>query len=167
MDVTAPPDERALLRTAKSCGPDAPTLASSWREATFADDGGKKARSPGRVRRKPLKPFAQGRSDEFGVPVVTILVWFFHFHARLRVHRAPGFPCALFNSEGRDDASLGWNSTAGTWRRVSARISDAQEAEAVILEKPPGLAFGEPGGWLQRRSNPGFRRSGMARSARL
>ena len=41
------------LRTEKSCGPDAPTLASSWREAIFAGDGGKKARSPGRARYKP------------------------------------------------------------------------------------------------------------------
>ena len=54
-----------LLRTAKSCGPDAPTLASSLRRhvgptglrhAISADDGGKQARSPGRARRKPLKP---------------------------------------------------------------------------------------------------------------
>ena len=44
---------RRRLRTAKSCGPDAPTLASSLRKATFAGDGGKKARSPGRARYKP------------------------------------------------------------------------------------------------------------------
>jgi hypothetical protein len=52
-----------LQRTAKSCGPDAPTLASSsWscvgptglRQNISADDGGKTARSPGRARRKPL-----------------------------------------------------------------------------------------------------------------
>jgi hypothetical protein len=49
-------DEQRVRRTAKSCGPDAPTLASSSRKATFAGDGGKKARSPGRARRKPLKP---------------------------------------------------------------------------------------------------------------
>jgi hypothetical protein len=45
-----------LQRTAKSCGPDAPTLASSWRSCVgptglgqniSADDGGKRARSPG------------------------------------------------------------------------------------------------------------------------
>jgi hypothetical protein len=48
---------RALcLRTAKSCGPDAPTLASSFAEAIPRGDGGKQARSPGRARRKPLKP---------------------------------------------------------------------------------------------------------------
>jgi hypothetical protein len=52
------------LRTAKPCGPDAPTLASSrWKgdvgpsgPTRRADDGGKQARSPGRARRKPLKP---------------------------------------------------------------------------------------------------------------
>ena len=43
----------APWRTAKSCGPDAPTLASSWRKQVFAGDGGKKARSPGRARYKP------------------------------------------------------------------------------------------------------------------
>src|SRR5216684_7684821 len=45
-------DESAFLRTAKSCGPDASTLASSLREAISAGDGDKKARSPGRVRHK-------------------------------------------------------------------------------------------------------------------
>ena len=30
-----------------------------------------------------------------GVTVVTMLVCFFHLHARLRAHRAPGIPCAL------------------------------------------------------------------------
>jgi hypothetical protein len=37
----------------------------------FANDGGKKARSPGRARRKPLKPLAQGMPDRSGEPVVT------------------------------------------------------------------------------------------------
>jgi hypothetical protein len=44
---------RALKRTAKTCGPDASTLASSLWKATSAGDGGKKARSPGRARNKP------------------------------------------------------------------------------------------------------------------
>jgi hypothetical protein len=43
----------AASRTAKACGPDAPTLASSRRKAIFAGEGGKKARSPGRARYKP------------------------------------------------------------------------------------------------------------------
>src|SRR5882757_6961591 len=69
-----------LLRTAKSCDPDAPTLASSSRSCVgptglrqniSADDGGKQARSPGRARRKPLKPLRAGMS---GVPVYSLLL---------------------------------------------------------------------------------------------
>jgi len=57
VDAGGAADESAGLRTAKSCGPDAPTLASSSREARLlGGDGGKQARSPGRARRKPLKP---------------------------------------------------------------------------------------------------------------
>jgi hypothetical protein len=51
-------DESRMKRTAKSCGLDASTLASSrrMRLAHIAGDGDKKARSPERARRKPLKP---------------------------------------------------------------------------------------------------------------
>src|SRR5712664_2759529 len=69
-----------LQRTAKSCGPDAPTLASSLRSRVgptglrqdiSACDGGKRARSPGRARRKPLKPLRAGMPGDSGVLVVT------------------------------------------------------------------------------------------------
>src|ERR1700716_3064179 len=70
-----------MLRTAKSCGPDAPTLASSSRmlcrpyrartQRWFAGDGGKRARSPGRARRKPLKPLRAGMPGDSGVLVFT------------------------------------------------------------------------------------------------
>jgi hypothetical protein len=63
-----------LLRTAKSCGPDAPTLASSFAEATPRGDGGKKARSPERARRKPLKPLRAGMPGASGGSVVTTRV---------------------------------------------------------------------------------------------
>src|SRR5579863_2200345 len=49
-------DECVCPRTAKSCGPDIPTLMSSSQGDDLAGDGGKKARSPGRARYKPLKP---------------------------------------------------------------------------------------------------------------
>src|ERR1700704_3215150 len=67
-----------LTRTAKSCGLDAPTLASSSRSCVgptglrqdiFADDGGKRARSPRRARHKPLKPLRAGTSGDSGVLV--------------------------------------------------------------------------------------------------
>src|SRR3981189_591605 len=69
-----------LQRTAKSCGHAAPTLASSLRSRVgptglrqdiSADDGGKTARSPGRARRKPLKPLRAGTPGDSGVLVVT------------------------------------------------------------------------------------------------
>jgi antitoxin CptB len=69
-----------LLRTAKSCGPDAPMLASSLRscvgptglrQSISAGDGGKRARSPGRARNKLLKPLRAGTSGDSGVLVVT------------------------------------------------------------------------------------------------
>jgi hypothetical protein len=66
MDASCASDEGADLRTAKSCGPDASTLASSLRKRFSAGDGDKKARSPGRARRKPLKPLRAGMPGESG-----------------------------------------------------------------------------------------------------
>src|SRR5216684_7320119 len=92
-----------LLRTAKLCGPDAPTLASSSRSCVgptglrqniSADDGGKRARSPGRARHKPLKPLRAGMPGDSGVPVATTRV-LSTLHTGLRVQRAPGIPHAL------------------------------------------------------------------------
>ena len=44
---------------------------------------------------------------ESGVTVVTMLVCFFILHARLRVHRAPGIPCAPIFSGRKIHAQLG------------------------------------------------------------
>jgi hypothetical protein len=88
-------DDALALRTAKPCGPDAATLASSSWEASFL--GMTVATKP--VHRGELgisrKTIAQGMPDPFGEPVVTMLACFSLSHARLRVHRAPGIPCAL------------------------------------------------------------------------
>jgi hypothetical protein len=96
MDVSMPMTN-GMERTAKSCRSGAPTLASSWRRCFShrANDGDKKARSPGRARRKPLKPFARGMPDENGVIRGDLLVCFLFSHTRLRAHRSPGIPCAL------------------------------------------------------------------------
>ena len=66
-------DERHALRTAKACGPGFSMLKLSWRwcgdvgpsgptRRHHADDGDNKARSPGRARHRPLKPFACGNA---------------------------------------------------------------------------------------------------------
>src|ERR1700676_980713 len=69
-----------ILRTVKSCGPDASTPASSWRKYP-----------PMTVTRKPItgesaketvKTIAQGRPGISGEPVVTTLVCFVLFRTR-------------------------------------------------------------------------------------
>ena len=47
MDVRAALDERRLARTAKSCGPDSPTLVSSCADAIRAAMGARKPGSQG------------------------------------------------------------------------------------------------------------------------
>src|SRR6202140_3766078 len=86
------------LRTEKSCGPDASTLVSSLREAIFASDGDKKARSPGRARRKPLKPLRAGMPGDFRCDrcEYSCASCTTTSHTRLRVHWPPGIPHALF-----------------------------------------------------------------------
>jgi hypothetical protein len=80
MKVAPDRDNPDNFPTAKSCGPDTPTLVSSLRSCVgptglrqniSADDGGKRARSPGRARRKPLKPLRAGMPGDSGVLVVT------------------------------------------------------------------------------------------------
>src|SRR5262249_39420803 len=41
------------MHTVKPCGPGTPTLVPRRRDDDLADDGGKRARSPGRARYKP------------------------------------------------------------------------------------------------------------------
>jgi hypothetical protein len=73
-------DERCCQRTAKSCGPDAPTLASSFVEAcrpyrarTFHIRKTTVAKEPGHrgARHTPLKPLRAGMPGDSGVLVVT------------------------------------------------------------------------------------------------
>src|SRR6185437_1262150 len=60
-------DERVTLRTAKSCGPDASMVGVKFsRSKLLGGDGDNKARSPGRVRGRPLTPSCAGMP---GVPV--------------------------------------------------------------------------------------------------
>ena len=93
------------MRTEKLWRPDASTLASS-RQGNPAGDGGKKARSPGRPQRKPLKP---SRRE---CRIVSANLWWltrvlFTLRTRLRASQTPGIPCALFSFEGRHFAKPG------------------------------------------------------------
>ena len=75
------PKTKALTRTAKSCGPDAPTLASSLAgsipQATVANKPGH--RGEHEVSRKTI---ARGMPGCSGVLVVTTLVCFIYYFAR-------------------------------------------------------------------------------------
>jgi hypothetical protein len=79
-----------------------------WRQVcggNSAGDGDNKARSPGRARRKPLKPLRrEGRVSRRTCGDYSCA--FYPLHTRLRVRRAPGFPCALV-FEGTGRAQLG------------------------------------------------------------
>jgi hypothetical protein len=59
------------------------------------------------------KTIAQGMPVDFGEPVVTTLVCFFHLHARLWVRRASGIPCALFAWRARSEHQPGRGSRRG------------------------------------------------------
>ena len=96
------------------------------------DDGDNQARSPERARRKPLKPFAQGMPDRFGVPVVTMLVCFLDLRTRLWVQRAPGIPCALCFGAGHGDAK-----TRARMRRGNVEVW-LNSIHAVPDKRAPG-----------------------------
>src|ERR1700722_11936305 len=74
-------------RTAKSCGPDIPTLISSGRQCLriAACDGGNKARLTEEITKETVKTIARGMPGDTGVTVVTMLVCFFIF-----AHKAVG-----------------------------------------------------------------------------
>jgi hypothetical protein len=116
VDAGGAADESARPRTAKSCGPDASTPASSLRAT--ASDGDKKARSPGRARNKPLKPLRAGMPGNPGATVVTNSCASIISHARLRVHWAPGIPHALAWAE--DSFTTRAHRAAGMQRCVCA-----------------------------------------------
>src|ERR1700704_5214926 len=90
----------ALRRTAKSCGPDASTLASSFAQKTARGDGDKRARSPGRARRKPLKPLRAGMPGDPGATVVTNARAYYQYTRGCGCNGHPAFPTpSVFGAE--------------------------------------------------------------------
>src|SRR3954470_13813331 len=99
MDATDAADERCRTRTAKSCGPDASTLASSFVQKQ--SDGDKQARSPGRSRRKPLKPSRAGMPGGPGEPTVTTSCALYPFRTRdCGCTKRPAFPTPFLRKGG-------------------------------------------------------------------
>ena len=97
-----------VSRTAKSCGPGAPTLALSERSDPLMTV----ARKPGSPRRSRISrnTIAQGRPVAPAEPVV--LPRAFLLHADHGCQPAPGLPCALVNRRGpKLQAPLGRNAS--------------------------------------------------------
>jgi hypothetical protein len=112
-----------------------------------ANDGGKRARSPRRARRKPLKPLRAGMPGDAGVLVVTRV----HFyqckaHTRPRVQRAPGIPHALRLSRAKIRSNLG-RIAARECGHVSIRAS-VRPAQSFVtppmLRSPAGRSSAKP-----------------------
>ena len=71
VDASGAFDERRLARGRRSRVVLTPRRRRQVGERNFTDDGDKKARSPGRARRKPLKPLRAGMPGDPGATVVT------------------------------------------------------------------------------------------------
>jgi hypothetical protein len=94
MDAKARSTMRSISRTAKSCGPDASTLAfKSAGSIPLATVTTKPDHRGDHVISR--NTIARGMPDESGVTVVTTLVCCFIFAREAAARRAPGIPCAL------------------------------------------------------------------------
>src|ERR1700731_1907109 len=125
--------------------------------ARCTGDGDNEARSPGRARRKPLKPFAQG------VPDRSANLWWtyscaFSFRTRgCGGVRASGIPCALSIQGERYGETSGvkrrgsaevWNWGVFAGELVMPGLAAFAEASAAQGNPGPGRAWGGrgPGG---------------------
>jgi len=104
---------KASSRTAKSCGPDPPTLGPSLRWWS-AGDGGYQARHSRESTKQPLKP--SRRECRLFRPCLWWLPPAFHLAGGPWVRPASGIPCALFCSRATHKAALGHECAAGMRR---------------------------------------------------
>jgi len=96
-----------------------------------------------------VKTIAQGMPVDAALPVVTTLMCFFNLHVRLRVHRAPGIPCALFSGvvRAKPRARHAAGMRAHVWLnrklpRVQIYPRHPEEREARLGRRRPGFAVG-------------------------
>jgi hypothetical protein len=139
-----------LMRTAKSCGPDAPMLASSSRRLVGPtgrgqnlnplDDGGKRARSPGRARHKPLKPSRAGMPGDSGVLVYSCAFLLLKRTRACGCSGHPAFPTPSLG--GKIHQRLGRFASRGRERvsgvEMSTLVMPGQEREARLRAGWPG-----------------------------
>jgi hypothetical protein len=90
------------LRTAKSCGPDAPTLASSWWKR-FLRRGWQTSPVTRESAEETVKTIARGMPDVSGVAVVTNACAFYHCARGCGRAERPAFPAPLLGSTAPSD----------------------------------------------------------------
>jgi hypothetical protein len=129
VDALAALDERRLKRTAKSCGPGAPTLAlRSWSDPRTT---GAKEPGPRGEHEISRKTIAQGRPDDSAPPVVTTVCF-------LPMHTGRG--CALSTrSSLRPLISRGW------FAQQLGRIRAAGTRSHALSSPSPRSSRGEGG----------------------
>jgi len=93
------------MRTAKSCGPDASTLASSLRNSSQATVT--KEPITGESPKETVKTIAQGRPGCSRWTCMLVCEFLCILHTRPRVQRAPGLPCALSLQRAKNSSWLG------------------------------------------------------------
>jgi hypothetical protein len=113
MDASGATDESVILRTAKSCGPDASMVGVKLADLS-AGDGDNKARSPGRVRGRPLKPLRAGMPGDPGATVVTNACVLLLYTRGCGCDGHPAFPAPftgeryMYNSGAISAAGMRW-----------------------------------------------------------
>ncbi len=130
-----PKDERHIRGTVKSRGPGAPMPASSLRTdaSHHAGDGGKKARSPRRARRKPLKPLRRGCRTASASPVCSCA-----FLVSARAHETAGAARTRHSlrppfSEGHELSKARAKFVART--RICVTLSSSAKADDPVFQR--------------------------------
>jgi hypothetical protein len=144
VDALALQDEQGLRRTAKSCGPDIPTLISSFAEVSARRRWQQSPAHRG-DHEGSRKTIARGMPGDSGVTVVTMLVCFFIFaHKAAGACDAPGIPCALSFFRGQAQ-QLGRRSRREKVRRVWSRRHCEPRNPASFHTSFRGAREREPG----------------------
>jgi hypothetical protein len=144
VDALALQDEQGLRRTAKSCGPDIPTLISSFAEVSARRRWQQSPAHRG-DHEGSRKTIARGMPGDSGVTVVTMLVCFFIFaHKAAGACDAPGIPCALSFFRGQAQ-QLGRRSRREKVRRVWSRRHCEPRNPASFHTSFRGTREREPG----------------------
>jgi hypothetical protein len=104
--------------------------ASLIRKATVARKPGH--RGDTRARRKPLKPLRREGRIASAEPVCSCAFCYVHLHARPRVQRAPGFPCALCLKEGQGSCATRASRAAGSKNHVCERSNSMRRGMTAV-----------------------------------